>query len=277
MRSLLCLLIFLPGTTSAFAETRFDVEYARTQGSSLKLDAYLPNGTGSFPAAIIVHGGGYTGGDKRKNVAPLFDPLVKAGFTVFSISYRLAPKHRHPAPVEDIRSAIQYVRSHAKEYKVDSQRIVLIGESAGGSLASLVGAQNNPDAQVAAVISFYAAYDQEARTRQAGKLADSHKLYFGLTELNDQAYQTLREASALHYVKKGLPPFLLLHGTEDQVVAIEQSVMMCERLKNAGNRCDLITVKGAGHGINGAEWEKHSVYKEKMIDWLKKILLSTNR
>ena len=132
MQVLLCLLILLFGTTTAFAETRFDVEYVRADGSSLKLDAYLPDGAGSFPAAIIVHGGGYTGGDKRKNVAPLLDPLVRAGFTVFSVSYRLAPKHRHPAPVEDIRSAIQYVRSHAKKYKVDTKRIVLIGESAGG-------------------------------------------------------------------------------------------------------------------------------------------------
>lgn len=276
---LLSLMIFLRAAPpqQGAPSTRFDVEYAQTGGESLKLDVYLPDGPGPHPAAIIVHGGGYTGGDKRKNVAPLFEPLVRGGFACFSINYRLAPKYRHPAPVEDIKSAIRYVRERHAEYNVDPRRLVLIGESAGGSLASLVGARNEAGFQVAAVVSFYAAYDQEARTRAAGKLADSHKLYFDLTELDGRAYRALREASAMHYVKKGLPPFLLLHGTEDKTVALDQSVMMCDAMRKAGNRCELITLRGAGHGINGAEWEKQSIYKTRTVEWLKKTLADRER
>lgn len=259
------------------AKTRFDVEYAQAGDESLKLDVYLPDGAGPHPAAIIVHGGGYTGGDKRKNVQPLFEPLVRGGFACFSINYRLAPKYRHPAPIEDIKSAIRYVRERRAEYNVDPQRLVLIGESAGGSLASLVGARNEADYQVAAVVSFYAAYDQEARTRAAGKLADSHKLYFELRELDDRAYRTLREASAVRHVRKGSPPFLLLHGTEDKTVGLEQSVMMCDAMRKLGNQCELITIQGAGHGINGAEWEKQSLYKTRTVEWLKKTLADRGR
>src|SRR5213075_2196302 len=87
-------------------------------GESLKLDAYVPEGAGPFPAVILVHGGGWTAGDKsggpkKALIAPMQEPLERAGFAWFSVNYRLAPKHRYPACIEDVEAAIRWVKSHA--------------------------------------------------------------------------------------------------------------------------------------------------------------------
>ena len=112
----------------------------KQQPVSLHLDAHIPPGKGPFPAVILVHDGGWTAGSKTANfVVPLFEPLTKTGYTWFTIDYRLAPQHPHPAAVEDVESAIVFVKKHAREYKVNPKNIALIGESAGGHLVNLVG------------------------------------------------------------------------------------------------------------------------------------------
>ena len=104
-------------------EPSIDIEYCKAGGASLKLDAWIPDGQGPFPAVIVVHGGGWQNGDKQVNCKPLFDPLSQAGFAWFTVNYRLAPAHRYPAAVDDVVEAIRYVESHAREYKVDLQRV----------------------------------------------------------------------------------------------------------------------------------------------------------
>ena len=255
------------------AELRTDIEFAKVEDVSLTLDAYIPDGVGPFPAVIVVHGGGFTAGDKQTYVKPLFDPLTRGGFTWFTINYRLAPKYCFPAAVEDVERAVQYVRAHAREYKVDAKRIALMGESAGGHLVSFVGAQNKPTSRVAAVVSFYGPHDLEARAVQQGKLSDSVKAFLGLTELNDETLRSLREASPITYVHKGMPPLLLIHGAKDLLVPYDQSVKMCDKMKQAGAACEVFTIEGAGHGVGG--WEKnpaYQAYKDKMVEWLKKTL-----
>src|SRR6266540_3305895 len=127
----------------ALAELRSDIEFAVKGDVRLTLDAYVPDGRGPFPAVIVVHGGGFTRGDKQTFVKPLFDPLTKAGFAWFTINYRLAPAYRFPAATDDVARAIEYVKSHAKQYNVDKKRIALMGESAGGHLVAYVGAVND--------------------------------------------------------------------------------------------------------------------------------------
>src|SRR5258705_13930349 len=96
------------------AEVRRNIEYGRAGGQSLQLDAFIPEGAGPFPAAIIVHGGGWVAGDRRWNVEPLFAPLREAGFVCLSISYRLANQIAiFGAAVEDVEMAVGYVQSHA--------------------------------------------------------------------------------------------------------------------------------------------------------------------
>jgi acetyl esterase len=256
----------------ARAESRTDIEYAQAGGESLKLDAFVPEGDGPFPTVIIVHGGGWRGGDKQfAGVKPLFEPLSKAGFAWFSIDYRLAPKHHFPAPVEDVETAIRWVKAHARQYKVDPQRIALAGESAGAHLIAMATVQAKPDTQVAAVIPFYGPFDLEqlARAKSNERAAQAVLGLVGASELNEEAFQRLRKASPIHYVRREAPPFLLIHGTADRLVPYEQSVKLCEKLKSVGAVCELFPVEDADHGIGG--WEKQpafQAYKSKLVEWL---------
>ncbi len=256
---------------SARAEMKLDVEFAKAGNTNLTLDAFVPEGVGPFPTAILVHGGGFVNGTKQSYIKPLFEPLSKAGFTWFTINYRLSPEYKFPAAVDDVETAIKWVKAHAKEYKVDVNRIALIGESAGGHLVSYVGTANHPEARVAAVVPFYAPHDLESRIRESGKVSKSMTAFLGVTEVNDESLRRLHEASPFFQVKKGLPPFLLIHGTKDEQVPYEQSVRMQEKMKAAGNVCDFFTIEGGIHGMGG--WEKiHPEYKDQMIAWLKEVM-----
>jgi alpha-L-fucosidase 2 len=268
MRFLLCLLAL---TVTAWAELKTDIEFAKPGGESLTLDAFVPEGDGPFPTCILVHGGGFTKGDKTSFIKPLFEPLSKAGFAWFTINYRLAPAHRFPANIEDTEAAIRWVKAHAKEYKVDPKRIAIIGESAGGHIVSLVGVRAKGDTGVAAVVAFYAPHDLELQVKTRNALGPSMEALFGLTEINDAAWRVLRDASSTSYLRKDLPPYLLIHGDNDDKVPYDQSVQFEKKLKAIGARCDFITIKDGGHGMGG--WDKlGSDYQEQMIAWLKKTL-----
>src|SRR5579875_731716 len=131
-----------------------DIEYGRTDGISLRMDASLPASAEKTPAAIIVHGGGWVRGDRRLDVEPLFKPLNEAGFAWFSISYRLATDvTQFGVAIDDVETAVRYVKSHAAEYNVDPDRIALIGESAGGQLAAMAALRASPQDSVRAVVA----------------------------------------------------------------------------------------------------------------------------
>jgi alpha-L-fucosidase 2 len=210
-------------------------------------------------------------GDKQTFIKPLFGPLSGAGFTWFTINYRLAPEHRWPACAEDVATAVRWVRSHAKEYKVDASRIALIGESAGGLLVSYVGARSGKELGLAAVVPFYAPHDLEFQVKNRNALGESMQALFGLTELNDEAWKRLRDASPSTYVHAGMPPYLLIHGDKDQQVPYAQSTWFQEQMKATGNSCELITIADGAHGMGS--WEKlGSDYQQQLVAWLRKTL-----
>jgi alpha-L-fucosidase 2 len=264
------LLMLLPVAPTA-AELISDIEYGKAGNVSLKLDAWIPEGRGPFPAAILVHGGAWRGGDKQTFIKPVFEPLTQAGFAWFTINYRLAPDHVYPAAVDDLVQAVNFVKAHARGYRVDTKRLALIGESAGGHLVALVGARDGRKLGIAAVVPFYAPADMTeltgARTPRANEAVFG---FLGLKGPGPEADRLLREASPITYVKRAMPPFLLIHGDADPTVPYTQSTKLCERIKQAGASCELFAVKGGAHGMGG--WEKDpalQAYKAKMIDWLK--------
>ncbi len=259
-----------------------DIEYAKPGGVSVKLDACIPDGKGPFPAAILVHGGGWSGGDKSTEIDPLFAPLTKAGIAWFSINYRLAPQYPYPACVEDTEAAVRWVKAHAKEYNLDPDKIVLIGESAGGHIVDMVAVRatkEHPDTRVAAVVAFYAPCDNVADSIRRGGPSPSMQKLLGIPpeklgpdgKLSDKTTKLLYDISPLNFVSKDLPPYLLLHGTADKSVPYEQSVEWQAKLKALGVPCDLITIPGGVHVMGN--WEKiDPTYKDKTIAWLVKTL-----
>jgi acetyl esterase len=267
-------ILFLLGGLTAFAGLRTDIEFARVGGVSLRLDAWVPDeGTGPFPTVIVVHGGGWQYGDKKSSGKPHFEVLTQSGFTWFSINYRLAPAHTYPVAVEDVLTAIGWVQEHGKEYKANVKKLAILGESAGGHLVALIGARDGRRLKLTAVVPFYAPIDLEGlvTTAETSETADSSiRAFLGITSLDNEARKRLREASPITYVKRDLPPFLMIHGTMDPVVPLSESVKMCAAMKKAGASCELFTVEGGKHGVVG--WEKvpgQQAYKAKMVDWLK--------
>ncbi len=247
-----------------------DIEFAKAGEVSLTLDAFVPEGEGPFITCILVHGGGFTKGDKHSFIKPLFEPLSKAGFTWFTINYRLAPEHAWPACAADVASAIKWVKAHAAEYKVDVNRIALIGESAGGHLVSWAGVTGQGDTRVAAVVPLYPPQDLVVQVERRKALGGLGGL-IGMEDLNEAALKRLAEISPINHIRSGLPPFLQIHGDKDETVPLSQSVNFEAKMKAAGNSCETITVPGGIHGMGG--WEKlGSDYQAQMIAWLRKTL-----
>jgi len=267
---LLCLVGWLPAAPAAIV-AKANVVYAQASGKPLKLDLCLPDGPGPYAAVILVHGGGWTAGDKLGDTKPLLAPLTQAGFAWFSINYRLAPRDRYPACLDDVYTAVRWVKAHAAEYQVDPERICLLGESAGGQLVEMAAVQGGPDTRVAAIVSMYGPSDLVAQTIARGGLHSDLTSLFGCTKWDTQTIATLRAASPLNFVHAGLPPFLLMHGTADTIVPYEQSVALSARLKAVGVSCDLVTIPGGKHAMG--IWNKVAPgYKAEMVSWLRKTL-----
>jgi alpha-L-fucosidase 2 len=266
------LLAICPATHAALTK---DIEYANVDGVSLRLDAFVPDGPGPFPAVIMVHGGGWNAGDKsggrsKAYMAPMDDPLARAGFAWFEINYRLAPKYHYPACIDDVESAIRWVKAHAAEYHLDPSRIALAGESAGGHLVDLAAARADKSTQIAAVVSFYGVYDMVAQAKAEGLGGNVWKL-FGISQLDEKTTPILWAGSAAAYLKPGLPPFLLVHGDADPKVSYQKDVEFRAKLLALGVPCDLITIHGGGHGM--ISWGKIAPeYKEEVVAWLQKTL-----
>ena len=278
MRRLIPWLFFfaLVGGVALPAAVQTDLEYGSAGGVSLRLDAFVPEGPGPFPAVILVHGGGWSAGDKsggpqKGYMAPMQEPLARAGFAWFSINYRLAPQFHYPAPVEDVETAIRWVKKHAAEYRVDVRRLALAGESAGGQLVALAAVRADDSTRVAAVLPFYSMFDFAAETTRRGSLTPSFIAFLGRDSLDEPMRQLMHDASAINFVKPGLPPFLLVHGTADQSVSFQQSVDMQARLRSVGVPCELITIKDGPHGM--LTWPEFAPdFKDRVVAWLRATL-----
>jgi len=253
-----------------------DIEYSRPAGVPLYMDASIPAGAGPFSAVIIVHGGGWVRGDRRIDVEPLFEPLESSGIAWFSIDYRLLRNLTElAAPVEDVRNAILFVKEHAAQYRIDPEKIVLIGESAGGQLVAMAALDPKPGARVQGVIAFYAPTDLVALAQDSTLIPAQLRDSVRGTPFEALLLGGLRQLSPIDRINPGAPPFLLVHGTTDDLVPFAQSQAMCDRLIANGSACQLLPIQGGGHGMRW--WESSHPqeareYKAVMVQWLRQEL-----
>jgi len=232
-----------------------DFVYRTVNGVAVKMDIYYPEEIDAhpLPVTVYIHGGGWTGGDKRAGEG-IVDArvLLTHGFVVVSINYRLAPTYRFPAQIEDVKCAIRYLRAYAQRYHLDPERIGVFGGSAGGHLAALLGVADEiagfdkgeylgQSSRVRAVVDMFGPTNLTLLTSDP----DHRRLIqqvFGSVEI-------LKQASPVTHVSKDDPPFLILHGDKDPVVPLNQSTQLYERLRTAGVPVTLVVVKNAGHGF----------------------------
>ena len=231
-----------------------NVVYRMVDGVSLALDIYLPRTSGPHPAVLLVHGGGWHGGDKR-SFAAYGRILAEQGYASFSVNYRLAPQFHYPAALEDLRCAVKWIREHAVDLRVDPSRIAALGSSAGGHLVALLGTApegigdcGDPtiSSRVQAVIALFGPMDLLDAVGSTGE--EAVESFLGASAAEDP--DLWREASPITWVSPDDPPFLLIHGRDDQLVPFAQSVEMADALRQAGVEAVLLIVPGAGHGFH---------------------------
>jgi acetyl esterase/lipase len=240
-----------------------DVVYAHADGVPLRYDHYRPRRvTGAAPAVVVVHGGAWIHGDPSQAAGNALH-FARRGIATISISYRLAPAHRFPAPLDDVRRVLRHVRAHAAELGIDPERLALIGLSAGAHLAMLAHLAGAlpalaPDLPaelagvseaVRAVIVHYGPFDLARRRPFPDGLDPVAEL------LGERATdpEWLRVASPVHHAAHASAPVLLIHGTADIVVSHRESERMHAALREAGKDADLLLLEGAPHAFQ-TEW-----------------------
>ncbi len=205
------------------------VTYA--DGTALTLDFYPSQLSGKRPCIIVVHGGSWAGGDS-KQLPDLNSYLAQKGYNVASINYRLAPKYKTPAPVEDIKAAMAYFRAHANELQIDSTKFVLLGRSAGAQIA-LLAAYTLHDKDIKGAIEFYGPVDMVWGYSIPSNplIMDSRKVmndYVGGTYA--EVPQKYHDSSPLFFVDKNSPPTLMIHGINDPLVTYIHSIKLSVKL-----------------------------------------------
>jgi acetyl esterase/lipase len=253
----LALLVVVPvaaaGITFAVGQPS-SLVYCRTAGIPLGMDIYQParRSGRAAPVAVYVHGGGFmlgsgasggVGALLANSAGALFEPLRQrlnaSGYLVASVDYRLAPAAAWPAPLDDAECAIRYLRTNATALGIDPHRIAVWGSSAGGTIVSLLG---TVPGLVDAVVNMFGPADLSRFAGASSFMRTTLSLSLG----SDPA--VLRAASPRDHVRAGLPPFLILHGTEDPLIG--QSVAFAAQLRAAGDSATFVAVRGTGHQLD---------------------------
>jgi acetyl esterase/lipase len=257
---ILCLLPLVAPAQEAKHATRFEsgIVFGKGGATELKLDLAMPqDGEGPFPAIVCLHGGGWIGGE-RQQMKGTIEVLARRGYVAISPDYRLAPKDRFPAQIEDCKAAVRWLRANAEKYHVNPNRIGAFGFSAGAHLACLLGVTCTEDglegeggnaeqsSKVQAVVSFFGPTDF-TQSVWSKEVRERHLVPFLGGTAEDKA-DVYRRASPMTYAGKNAPPFLFVHGTADEIVPIQQSEEMVKKLRQAEVSARLVTMQGEGHG-----------------------------
>jgi acetyl esterase/lipase len=222
---------------------------SRGVAASQRLDAYLPGGTTARPGVVVVHGGGWTAGSKD-SVDAYAMRLADHGWDAFAVDYRLAPRNRYPAAVEDVRAALGWLDSHATKFGLDPRRLALLGFSAGGNLA-LEAALAPHVPQLAAIAVWSAPTDLPAfvHTSHNRYALSSIRAFVGCPEA--ACTPRYREASPITHVTTSMPPVLLANST-DEIVPLTQARSFVRAARGDHVPVTLLVVPGSRHAVEYA-------------------------
>ena len=256
-----------PAKPAADKKVLKDLPYGKGDSKSQVLDLYLPEKSdGPAPVIVFVHGGGWEGGSKDN---PMARGMTARGYAVASVEYRFSKEAIFPAQILDCKAAVRWLRAHAKEYNLDGGRIGAWGDSAGGHLVALLGTSGDvkelegdvggnldQSSRVQAVADWYGPTDFAAtsdwlRTDPPPQLNRDQQYAVGvMSRLLGGPLRDIREkavvGSPITYVSKDDPPFLILHGDKDPLVAVSQSPDVCGGPEEGGRGRDAQDLPGRG-------------------------------
>ena len=264
---ILSLVFVLPSakaTDDPKLKTERDIVYRKENATELKLDIVSPEkGEGPFPTVLVIHGGAWRSGDKT-HVGPVLMDFAQHGYVAVSPQYRFCPKDIFPAQVNDVKAAVRWIKTNAKKYRIDPDRIGAIGFSAGGHLALMLGVTGpndglegdksaaSPDSRIKAVVNYFGPTDLGAKD-----IPDVSKPlvkdFLGVSA--EEKPELAAKASPRSYLSKDDAAILTFQGTKDPLVPFTQAVTLAEAMTAAGvpGRVELLI--GAQHGWGGIEME----------------------
>jgi acetyl esterase/lipase len=251
-----------------------DVVYGHKDGMALTMDVFQPKSANGAGVLFMVSGGWYSNWTPPEQLKGMFQPLLDEGFTVFAVRHGSSPKYVVPEVVEDVRRSVRFVRAHAGQYGVDSERLGVTGMSAGGHLSLMLGTtgdDGDPSAKdellhtsdrVAAVVAWCPPTDLQP-------WVDEKSWYY-------QKFPALRfeadkadDCSPLLRVSKDDAPALMIHGDKDDLVPIEHSRKILERFQSNGVPAELLLLEGSDHGFRDVNLERA---RKATVEWFKKYL-----
>jgi acetyl esterase/lipase len=242
--------------------TERDIVYTKAGSTELKLDLARPaQGDGPFPAILVIHGGAWRAGDKGQLGSVLME-FAGRGYVAVSPQYRFCPKEVFPAQVHDVKAAVRWIKTNAKKYRIDPDRIGAMGFSAGGHLALMLGvtgpedglegdaSAGAPDSRIKAVVNYFGPTDLGAKD-----IPDVSKTLVKdfLGAPAKEKPELAAKASPRSYLSKDDAAILTFQGTKDPLVPFTQAIELAEAMtaSNVPGRVELLV--GAGHGWGGAE------------------------
>ncbi len=242
-------------------EVRTDVEYGTGGGKKLRLHLALPKtGDEKRPSLVFIHGGGWAAGS-RDDLKNQIQYAARHGYAAISVGYRFAPQDPFPAQIEDVKCAVRWLRAHADELNLDTEKVGAIGFSAGAHLSMMLGVMDKGDglegdggwadhsSKVQAVVAYFGPTNFSVELPPVSRGIVKHFIGFDQAEKPD----LYKQASPITYVNKGDAPMLLYQGTEDVLVPYDQAWMMAQALTRAKVPGRVELMLGVNHGWNGTE------------------------
>jgi len=296
LRVLAFLFLLFTGTVSAEARVDKNVVYGMHSGLALLMDIHYPEKANGYGLIVIMGSGWHmplasNAGSLKDRAAgnSLLQRLVTAGYTVFAINHRAAPRFRYPAAVEDAQRAARFVRHHAKEYGIHPERLGGAGGSSRARLVSMLGTLdgkgdpedpdpvNRESSRLRCVVAYAAPSDLGKVKTEAGLTAITSFVGVPLRGTNPATaeYKQYLEASPITHVSSDDAPFLLVHGDADGTVPFEQSELMEAALRRAGVEVKLIRIPGGSHGANFEGATNPPDFLGETVRWLDDHLVSS--
>lgn len=254
-----------PVVLALFAPTvDLDQVYATVDGEKLHMDVYRPAGAPkNVPVVFLVHGGAWVAGSRR-DMAAFGNGFAQRGLIAASIQYRLAPKHKWPAMLEDAEKAVRFARGKAASWGADSSRFGAVGISAGGQISLILGSQM----RFKGVLDIFGPTDMSLLP-QTPMIDMMVEMVLG--KKRKDAAPEMSAASPINHLRRGSPPVFVIHGTKDQVVDVSHSHALEAKCRELGIPIEARYIPDLGHALPAENAQVRTAVFEG-VDWLVKTL-----